>query len=57
MSDAHPQCDSPQAWFIREILAHEAALMRFMRRVWPDQAEVEDLRQEVYVKVYEAGGG
>ncbi len=41
-------------WFLREILAHEAALDRYLRRHWPDGAEVSDLRQEAYVRVYEA---
>lgn len=41
-------------WFAREILAHEGALMAFLHRAWPDRAEVHDLRQETYVRVYEA---
>lgn len=41
-------------WFVREIVAHEAALTRFLVRVWRDAAEIPDLRQEAYVRVYEA---
>jgi RNA polymerase sigma-70 factor (ECF subfamily) len=41
-------------WFIREILVHEAALTRFLRRCWPHGDEIYDLRQEVYVRVYES---
>jgi RNA polymerase sigma-70 factor (ECF subfamily) len=41
-------------WFSREILAHEEQLMRFLTRVWPGQAEIADIRQEAYVRVYEA---
>ena len=41
-------------WFVREVLVHEQALMRFLRRNWRDQDEVPDLRQEVYVRVYES---
>lgn len=41
-------------WFVREILAHEEALMRYLRRCWPARDEWPDLRQEVYVRVYEA---
>jgi len=41
-------------WFKREVLSHEAALMRYLRRVWPARDEVEDLRQEVYIRAYEA---
>ena len=43
-------------WFVREILAHEAALMHYLRRCWPQRDELADLRQEVYVRVYEAAG-
>jgi RNA polymerase sigma factor (sigma-70 family) len=41
-------------WFIREVLAHEAALVQYLARHWPRRDEVADLRQEVYVRVYEA---
>ncbi len=40
-------------WFAAEILPHEAALVRYLRRIWQDQAEVPDLRQEIYVRVYQ----
>jgi RNA polymerase sigma factor (sigma-70 family) len=46
--------DSLDAWFAREILAHEDALMRYLMRLWSHRDEVADLRQEVYVRVYEA---
>ena len=42
------------AWFAREVLAHEGALMRFLHRNWRDHDEVVDLRQEIYVRIYEA---
>jgi len=42
------------AWFIREILVHEEALMRYLARCWPRRDEVHDLRQEAYVRVYQA---
>ena len=41
-------------WFVREILAHEAALTRYIARAWRNAADVQDLRQEVYIKVLEA---
>lgn len=41
-------------WFAAEVLPHEAALMRYLTRVWPNCAEVQDLRQDVYVRVYES---
>ncbi|WP_394539172.1 sigma-70 family RNA polymerase sigma factor [Lysobacter enzymogenes] len=44
------------AWFAADILVHEAALVQYLRRVWPHPDEIHDLRQEVYVRVYEAAG-
>jgi RNA polymerase sigma factor (sigma-70 family) len=41
-------------WFAAEILVHEAALVRYLKRIWPNSQEVPDLRQEIYVRVYEA---
>lgn len=46
--------DNLKQWFAREILVHEPALLRFLRRAWPDAAEVDDLCQEIYIRVYEA---
>jgi RNA polymerase sigma factor (sigma-70 family) len=46
--------DTLEQWFIREVIAHEGALMRHLSRVWPNRSEIRDLRQEVYVRVYEA---
>lgn len=41
-------------WFTREILVHEGALMRYLRRCWYQSDEIPDLRQDIYVRVYEA---
>lgn len=41
-------------WFAREILVHEAALTRYLQRARQRPADVPDLRQEVYVRVYES---
>jgi RNA polymerase sigma-70 factor (ECF subfamily) len=46
--------ESLDAWFASEILVHEQALMYYLRRCWPQRDELHDLRQEVYVRVYEA---
>jgi len=43
-------------WFALEILPHQAALERYLRRLWRNSDELYDLRQEVYVRVYEAAG-
>lgn len=44
----------PDVWFVREVLPLEAALMQFLRRSWRNRADVDDLCQEVYMRVYEA---
>jgi RNA polymerase sigma-70 factor (ECF subfamily) len=41
-------------WFKREILVHEAILVRFISRLWPRHDEIADIRQETYARVYEA---
>ena len=46
--------DSLNNWFAREILVHESALMRYLLRSWFRREEIHDLRQEIYVRVYEA---
>lgn len=46
--------ESLDTWFKREILRHEAALVRYLLRLWPSRHEVNDLRQDIYVRVYEA---
>ena len=44
------------AWFIHEILVHEAALVSYLARSWPRREEIHDLRQETYARVYQAAG-
>jgi len=44
------------SWFAREILVHEQSLERYLRRCWPHRDDVHDLRQDIYVRVYEAAG-
>jgi RNA polymerase sigma factor (sigma-70 family) len=41
-------------WFATEILPHEGVLVRYLIRVWPNRSEVLDLRQDIYVRVYES---
>jgi RNA polymerase sigma factor (sigma-70 family) len=52
--DASREDQDIDNWFVGEILPLEPLLMRFLRRNWPDPAEVADLRQETYIRVYEA---
>ena len=46
--------ESLDVWFAREILAHEAPLVRYLTRTWHRRDEIHDLRQETYLRVYEA---
>lgn len=48
--------DPLDLWFKREILPHEAALLRYLSRIWRQPDEIGDLRQEIYARVYEAAG-
>ena len=41
-------------WFVREVLPLEAALMQFLQHNWRNKSDIADLRQEVYVRVFEA---
>lgn len=43
-----------RSWFIREVLPLEATLMQFLRRNRSNADDVVDLRQDVYVRVFEA---
>lgn len=45
---------SVDQWFASQILPHEAALMRYLRRAWSRTADIQDLRQETYARVYES---
>ncbi|HTO39689.1 MAG TPA: RNA polymerase sigma factor [Rhizomicrobium sp.] len=45
---------SLDAWFVREVLPLEAALMHFLRLSRRNAGDAEDLCQDVYVRVYEA---
>jgi RNA polymerase sigma factor (sigma-70 family) len=46
--------DSLDRWFAEEVLVHEESLMKFLRRSWPNASELDDIRQETYIRVYEA---
>ena len=40
-----------EAWFVREVLPLEAVLIQFLNRSGRSKADVEDLRQDVYMRV------
>jgi RNA polymerase sigma factor (sigma-70 family) len=46
--------ESLDAWFAREVLVHEAPLIRYLMRTWAAKDDIHDLRQETYLRVYEA---
>jgi RNA polymerase sigma factor (sigma-70 family) len=39
-------------WFVAEILPHEAALMRYLRRNGTQRNELHDMCQEIYTRIY-----
>ena len=41
-------------WFAEEILVHEQMLMRYLHRCWSNRDEAFDIRQDAYVRIYEA---
>jgi RNA polymerase sigma-70 factor (ECF subfamily) len=43
-----------QAWFVSDILPHQPALTRYLRRLCRSANEVPDLRQETYFRLYES---
>ncbi len=43
-----------ESWFVREVLPLESMLMQYLRHNWRDSGGVEDLRQEIYMRVCEA---
>ncbi len=51
VSQPHTEVDQ---WFAAEIFPLEAALNRYIRRIWSNPADIADLRQEIYIRVYES---
>jgi RNA polymerase sigma factor (sigma-70 family) len=43
-----------EAWFVREVLPLEAALMQYLRHRWHNKSEIADLRQDVYARICQA---
>lgn len=46
--------DAVSAWFVREILPLEPFLMRYLRRNWKNESDLADLRQEIYIRIFDA---
>jgi RNA polymerase sigma-70 factor (ECF subfamily) len=43
-----------EEWFVKEVLPLEAPLMQFLRYNWRNQADIADLLQEIYLRVFQA---
>ena len=43
-----------EAWFVREVLPLETTLMQFLSHNWRNEADIADIRQDVYEQVCEA---
>jgi RNA polymerase sigma factor (sigma-70 family) len=43
-----------EAWFVRDVLPLEASLMQFLSHNWRNEADIADIRQDVYERVCEA---
>jgi RNA polymerase sigma-70 factor (ECF subfamily) len=41
-------------WFVREVLPLESALIQFLHRNWRNASDIPDLKQDIYVQVYQA---
>lgn len=48
------QVSNTDQWFVSYVLPLEPALTRYLRRGWRQPSDIDDLRQEVYVRVYES---
>jgi len=49
-----PTVPALQEWFVREVLPLEATLMQFLRRSGRSKSDIDDLVQDIYVRVCEA---
>ena len=54
MGSGSPKARGVAAWFVREVLPLEAALIQFLHHNWRNAAEVPDLVHDIYVRVYES---
>ncbi len=43
-----------RAWFVREVVPLEPVLMQYLQHNWRNRSDIVDLRQEVYMRVFEA---
>lgn len=43
-----------RAWFVREVLPLESDLMQFLQRNWRRRDDILDLRNDIYVQIYQS---
>lgn len=53
-ADAVVSAADVEAWFVQEVLPLEAILMQFLLNNWSNEADVADIRQDVYEHICEA---
>ena len=53
-SDARMSTPELRAWFMREVVPLEPILMQYLQHNWRNRSDIVDLRQEVYMRVFEA---
>src|SRR5580692_6927844 len=49
--NAAPEVD---VWFEQEVLPLEADLVQYLQHNWRNKGDIADLRQDIYVRVYES---
>src|SRR6185312_2361241 len=54
VTETTPTLAEVKAWFGREILPLEAALMQYLEHNWRNASDITDLRQEIYARVFSA---
>ena len=54
LSGARAKTAEADAWFACEVLPLESVLMEYLHHNWRSAGDIADLRQDVYVRVYEA---
>jgi RNA polymerase sigma-70 factor (ECF subfamily) len=54
VTETTPTLAEVKAWFGREILPLEASLMQYLEHNWRNASDIADLRQEIYIQIYQA---
>jgi RNA polymerase sigma factor (sigma-70 family) len=54
LADARLKALAVDEWFAAEILPLETILLEYLHHNWRNASDITDLRQEIYIRVYEA---